>query len=554
MAWRHMVEAQRILKSERGALIRDWGGQLPIVLAYPNSYQVGMASLAMHSLYRWLNAAPGLVCERTFASWGARVSEDEPLMTLESQRAVGDAAVLALSVSFELDYLNIASMLRRAGIPVRAEEREQGHPLVILGGPAVSANPEPLALIGDAIVIGELEPILPDLTAILRESWAQKRQDTLQCLARLPGVYAPACYDGRRLERQFLRDLDRYPVSSSIVAPHAEFGDMHLIEISRGCGRGCRFCLAGYWYRPPRERSLEAVLQQAREGLSAVRKVGLVAAAVSDYTHVEELVAELQRMGAEISVSSLRVAPLSSRLVAALAAGKSRSITFAPEAGSERLRRAINKCVGYDDIMAAIRLAAEHRFESLKLYFMVGLPSEEDQDIDDLVRLVREIAGLYPRNIVVNVTPFVPKAHTPFETAGMAPEAVLKERMDRIRSALRNRQVEVRAEAILEARAQGVLARGDRALGEALAGSRSSTVKGWMRELERRGVAVEQYLGARAPDERLPWALVSSGVHPTFLAAERERSEQGVITGPCTPSGCSRCGACPEQRACQGAQ
>jgi len=381
MTWRHITRTRQMLASEQGAIVKDWGGQLPTVLAYPNSYSVGMSSLAIHGLYRWFNALPGVVCERAFNSLGRRAARDEPLITLESQRPVRDAAVLALSASFEMDYFNIVSMLRRAGIPARAEERDEGDPLVILGGPAVSANPEPVALLADAIVIGEAEPILADLVEAMRGAWTADRLTVLSNLSKLPGVYVPAVHDGRPVQRQWSRHLDDYPIASSIVAPKAEFGDMHLIEISRGCGHGCRFCLAGYWYRPPRERSLASILAQARQGLKHWRKVGLVASAVSDYSRIDALATGLQAMGAAISVSSLRIRPLSPVLLRVLAESGARSVTLAPEAGSERLRQVIRKGVSHDDIIKATAMVADHPFQTLKLYFMLGLPSESDQDL-----------------------------------------------------------------------------------------------------------------------------------------------------------------------------
>jgi len=523
MEWRHIERARRLLASERGAIVRDWGGQVPIALVYPNSYAVGMASLAIHGLYRYLNTLPGLVCERAFASLGQRARPGDPVVTLESQRSIADLAVIAISVSFEMDYFNIMDLLRRAQAPVRAADRDEGDPLVLLGGPAVSANPEPLAPVADAIVIGEVEPILEDLAAVLRAAWTEARAGLLTALTQLPGVYVPSLHDGGPVKRLWLADLDAFPTSTSVVAPQAEFGDMYLIEIARGCGRGCRFCLAGYLYRPPRERSLENVLDQARAGLRSRDKIGLVASAVSDYSRIEELVPALRGLGARISVSSLRVSPLSPALVRALAESGAQSLTLAPEAGSERLRRAIGKGITHDEIIAAARLAAERRFGTLKLYFMLGLPDEEDEDIDELVGLVREVCAIAARHVVVNVTPFVPKAHTPFQRAPMAPRELLDGRLARLRELLRPLGVEVRAESVDDALIQGILARGDRRVGEALASMPRPTASRWDRALAQAGLTADEYLRERAQDEPLPWDIVDASPRPASAVRLRLR-------------------------------
>ncbi|MBC7235753.1 MAG: radical SAM protein [Chloroflexi bacterium] len=508
MQWRRVEAARELLAGERGAIVRDWGGQLPIVLAYPHSYAVGMSSLAMHALYGWLNARPGIVCERAFASLDGRPSPGEPVFTLESQRPMGDAAVIAFSVSFEMDYFHVLDMLRRSGVPVAAAERGPGDPLVLMGGPAVSANPLPLALVADAIVLGEVEPILDDLLRRLEGVWDAEREATLSSLAQVPGVYVPTLHQGQAVERQWLSDLDAYPVGSTIVAPRSAFGDMQLIEISRGCVWGCKFCLAGCWYRPWRERSVEVILRQAREGMVYWNKVGLVASAVSDYTRIDELTAALRALGLKVSVSSLRVRPLSEKLVQALAESGARTFTLAPEAGSDRLRQKIQKGVRHEDVIRAVALAGRYRFESLKLYFMWGLPGERDEDIEAIADLVNAVLELFPRQVVVNLTPFVPKAHTPFQREAMASTEVLEDRLDRLRRRLRRTRTQLRAEAVEEARIQALLARGDHHVSQALLTLQKPSPRLLEPALRRMGIDPAVYRGARGADERLPWEFI----------------------------------------------
>jgi radical SAM superfamily enzyme YgiQ (UPF0313 family) len=508
MAWRDIEAIQRLRVTESDVIVRDWGGKLPIVLAYANSYAVGMSSLAIHSLYRWFNSIPGVVCERIFARLDTYSKAAGPLLTLETQHLIEEAAVLAVSLSFELDYLHLITMLSRAKIPLRAAEREEGTPIVLLGGPAVSANPEPLAALADAVVIGEIEPILNDLVAVLKDSRNEGRQAALQQLAALPGLYVPSLYHGQPIVRQVQPKLDPYLVASSIRCPKAEFGDMHLIEISRGCEHACRFCLAGSWYQPMRERSLEQVVEQMKVGVRYRLKIGLVAAAVSDYSQLNELLDEAERIGAHLSVSSLRVDSLSARLLSALAFSGERSITLAPEAGSERLRLAIHKNVTEDEIHRAARLASGYAFEMLKLYFMIGLPSETDEDVRDIVKLASSIKHEFGRQVVVNITPFVPKAHTPWQRQPMASAEVLNARLTWLKQALSGERITLRAGSVREAQVQAILARGDRALGEMLVGTHRQAGSRLMQALEENHLEAAGYLGERSRDELLPWHFI----------------------------------------------
>jgi radical SAM superfamily enzyme YgiQ (UPF0313 family) len=524
--WEFIAEAKRILKREQGTIYKDWGGKLPIALAYPNTYQVGMSNLGLQTMYRLFNQRADTVCERVFYRQEA---DARPLISLESQRDVKDFAVLAFSISFEMDYFNVVEMLRQADIPPLAEERDEDYPLLLAGGPAVTANPQPLAPIFDAFAIGEGEVIVPPLMETLQASIGESRDELLSTLAQIPGIYVPI---QPPVKRQWTPGLDTHPTTSVVLTPDTEFGNMYLIEIARGCGRGCRFCLAGYTYRPVRERSLKVLLEQAEEGLRYRDRIGLVSAAVSDYSRIEELATHLREMDAKLSVSSLRVDPLPETLVRALAESGVQTLTIAPEAGSQRLRTLINKNVSKDDLMRAAELAARYDFEQLKLYFMLGLPTETDEDVQALMDLVLAVRERFPRRITVNITPFVPKAHTPFQWVAMAPVESLKEGLNRIEQALRPEGIAVKAESPAWAAVQGVLSRGDSRVGQALVRTKRRSLTAWRRALRECQLDAVEYLRERSLDETLPWSVVDSGVSRDYLWREMRRAVKFKAQSP----------------------
>jgi radical SAM superfamily enzyme YgiQ (UPF0313 family) len=566
MSRNKVARARRILEREQGAIVKDWGGRLPVVLVYPNTYQVGMSSLGLHTVYRLFNAYPDVVCERAFwhpanAAGSAGVAGSagakggtRTATTVESQRPLADAAVLAFSISFEMDYAHLVQVLRQAGIPLWARERDEGWPLVIAGGPAVSANPLPIAGMVDAVLIGEAEPAIDALVNALWDAWSAPRDAAWRALAGVPGVYVPPLdgedADVRPVQRQWVRDLDSAPTSTVIRTPDTEFGDMHLIEVARGCGRGCRFCLAGYTSRPKREHSVASILEQARQGLEWGPRIGLVGAAVSDYTKIDELALRLREMGARLSVSSLRVDPLSEALLQALAESGAQTLTMAPEAGSERLRQVINKGVTEAHLLRAAERAAEHGFRQLKLYFMLGLPGETDEDVTAIAALCEAVAARFDRQVTANVTPFVPKAHTPFQWLAMTPSEVVEARLRALGKRLKRQGIAVKGESPRWSAIQGVLARGDRRLGPVLAALRGPSYRAWQEALAAHEVDPAAYLAARDLDTPLPWSFIDSGVRSSFLRRECERAAGDAPTpsAPCPEAGCTRCGVCPDSR------
>ncbi len=590
--YKHISQIEKILSREEETVYKNWGGKLPIVLIYPNSYRVGMSSLAIHAIYGLFNDEPDVVCERAFYGFQHAPRFDEPIFSLESQRPLDDFAVLAFSISYELDYFNVVHMLRKAGIPIFAQDRDKSWPLIIAGGPAIYTNPEPMADIFDAIAIGDGEVIIPPLIDVLWESTNIPRQQAYANLANVDGMYVPS-YRGegthtppptppfqgegrdtpppapplqkemgvpcshlplvgclRRenapINRIWLKNLNHAPATTHIYTKNTEFGDKTLIEIARGCGRGCRFCLAGYVYRPMREVDIDTVLALARQGLMHRDKIGLVSASVSDHSAIDKIAIELRKMGAKLSASSMRVDPISEPLIKGLAESGNQTLTIAPEAGSLRLRNIINKPQSDEQILHAVSLATKYNFPQLKMYFMVGQPLEQEQDIEAIADLVLHAKKLYPRNMVINATPYVPKAHTTFQWSAMTDPETIKHRIAYLTGRLNPHGVTVRSDSPAWARIEGVLARGDRRLGRVLARMQKTSIHAWQTALAHENLTEHEFLRERDMDERLPWQVVNTGITNLYFTWEFKRALRNELTGACPPSGCLKCGVCGE--------
>jgi len=529
MGWDEVKKAKRRLSREQGTITKDWGGRIPIALVYPNSYYLGMSNLGLHAIYSLLNSYSEVVGERAFWEMENRDRRLPPL-SVESQRPLSDFAVLAFSVSYELDYFNIVHILKASGIPIYAADRDERYPLVIAGGPCIIANPLPLSPFFDCLCIGEAEPIIPAMLPITAEGILGKRNDLLKALASLPGIYVPACYSGISVARQWAKNLDDFAVASIVLTPDTELGDLYLIEVERGCNWGCRFCLVNKAFHPMRCRSLDKLIAQAEHGLKYRKRLGLVGAAVSDHPQIEELLLKLGQMGAELSISSLRMRPLSRIVLRELARGGTRTIALAPEAGSPRLRQMIKKGISEDDILEAMGKVVEQGIRQVKLYFMIGLPSETEEDIEGIIKLALTCKGILDKQqigcrLVLNISPFVPKAGTPFQWLPMTEPSILNRRLSFLKNSLMPKGIRLKWESPMWSQVQGVLSRGDIKIAEVLANMEEVSLSGWRKATEKCHLDIDFYTHQRwDTKQKLPWAIIDSGTKLEHLKLELDRA------------------------------
>ncbi len=574
MSRKLLDKARRRLAGETGIRSNPWGGRLSVALIFPNTYHQAMSNLGFLSIYNLLNSREDTLCERFFLPDPDDLAEHQktgyPLFSLESERFLADFDLIAFSISFENDYLNLPDIFEMGRIPFWREERDARFPLVLAGGVCAFLNPEPLAEVMDLFAVGEGEVLLPPLLDKLGSAGEVDRSSLLTDLAAIPGIYVPSMYrvdyrdDGtlkaaeaeggapRKVDRQWVRNLDETASRSFIVTSETEFGDMALTEISRGCSRGCRFCAAGFIYLPPRERGLSPLLSQVEAGLCERTKIGLVGAAVSDYSQIEALNREIFQRGGSVSVASLRIDSLTAEEVRALKASGHKTVALAPEAGSQRMRDAINKGIDADQILAAVSLLAEGGIPNLKLYFLVGLPGEAAEDIEEMLALVREIREVWLAEgkkrgrlgtITLSVNPFIPKPFTPFQWAPMDDEKTLKKKFKTIRSAIaRMPNTEVNFESLRPAVVQAFLARGDRRVGRTLPLLASGkNLKAACREAD---LDPAFYVTrSRGESELFPWEVIDCGVKREHFWSEFQKGLHGRLSPPCQ-AGCTRCGVC----------
>ena len=552
-SWQQREAARQTLAREVGYVQKPHVNRLRVGLAFPNTYFVGMSNLGFQTVYKLFNAHPDTVCERVFLppkqELKALVERDARLVTIESATPLNDLDVLAFSVSFEWDYTNVLTMLRLAGLPLRAADRDHRHPLVVIGGAITFVNPEPLALFADVIAAGEGEVLVPSLLEAMGR--ATSRDDLLRQLAASRGFYVPSFYEVRYgddgtidafvpragtgappvVKKAAVKTTEALdPPATSIFTPDTEFGSRFLVEVVRGCANLCRFCWAGYNYLPVRAFPTDRILELAQAARTHANRVGLVSIALCDHPDIEHLLTRLGEMGYSISPASLRLDDLTPTIVRLLRQSGERTLTIAPETGSDRLRRVINKTVTNDEILEKAELIFSHGFENLKLYYMIGLPTETDDDLVALRDLTVQLRDIMLKHavargqvgrIVGSVNPLVPKPGTAYQWMPMTETREIERKMKRLHALVNGLDhVYFSIKSERHSYYQALMSLGDRRVAPAIEAAERNGGQ-WRQAVQEAGVDADFYIYRdRSADRVLPWDIIDGGMKDTFFRNE----------------------------------
>jgi len=563
--WEQRERAREILSKEVGFVSKPHGGRLRVALAFPNTYFVGMSNLGFQTVYKLFNAEDDIVCERVFlppkTELAAQLAGGAPLVTLESQTPVNEFDIFAFSVSFEWDYTNVVSLLKLAGLKPRAADRTHRDPLVMIGGAVTFVNPEPLAPFADVIAAGEGEALVPSLLTAFKS--ASDRDDLLRRLAADRGFYIPAFYDVTHrddgtlaafvprpgtgapptVKKAALKTTEAVdPPASTVFTPDTELGSRFLVEVVRGCANLCRFCWAGYNYLPVRAFPKDRILDLARRARPYSARAGLVSIALCDHPDIEEILTSLVEMGYSISPASLRLDDLTPTILSLLRRSGEKTITIAPETGSDRLRRVINKTVTNDEILAAADMIFASGFENLKLYFMIGLPTEKDEDlvaIRDMTLQLREAMLRHQRGtgrigrIIGSVNPLVPKPGTAYQWLPMEDDRSVDGKIKRMRNLMAgvdNVYFNIKSER--HSFYQALLSLGDRRVAAAIEAAERNGGN-WRAAVAETGVDADFFVFRdRSADALLPWDIIDGGLKEQFFRSEFDKSMREEWTLP----------------------
>jgi radical SAM superfamily enzyme YgiQ (UPF0313 family) len=529
-----------LLSKEKGTVYKDPGGKLTVALVYPNTYHVGMSNLGFQGIYGLLNGVSDVVCERAFLPDDKELSEyvrtNTELFSMESKKALNRFDIVAFSVSFENDYPNIAKILSLSGIPLRTSERGTYHPLVIMGGVCAFFNPEPVADFFDICFIGEADEMLLEFIDLYRS--ASSKPDLLKKSSAIKGLYVPGFYNvsydaGGKIserwspgsapeiiEKRSLKDISGSKITTSIITPETEFSEMYLIEAMRGCPWNCRFCVADKIYAPPRRKELQAIREEIESALLRTKRIGIIGPSLSDYPYIKEV---LQMPGVDFSITSLRAGTKSVELVSLMKGH--RSVSIAPEAGTERLRKVISKRITEEDIFYTSEMLFTEGIENLRLYFMIGLPTETREDVEGIVSLVKKLRDVSSKgSITLSISTFVPKPFTPFQWHPMEDSGEVKYRLNIIKKGLLPvKGVKVFHDVPKYAYMQGLFSLGDRRV----TGVICDMLKGqdWIKAAEASGIKKDFYISRKKEfDEILPWDFIDMGIPKDRLWDEYQKA------------------------------